>query len=586
MRNHGTHRLHSLLPDNAGFFTYADSTTRQWSGAIFYRYLAARFRDGVAQLVADIMEANAGRQAGPTDDYDFSLPEHRTVLAAARARGFAAPRVAAVFFEAESMQAPANFSRVPKVGAKGLVLSGANPGRIETTFEIPADGLYVLFAKYAVAGGNTRSLRIDGRVPFREASCVGFSDTGGWGNAKNQFRVGAVGEDDPATAAPYLFALTQGRHTLAIDNDYGGGINWDWFAFAPAGTDKAQILAEVGDSDSGLAASNVTPVLTNWRGIFWYDPALAPAKLEAQPRFHASDDLGLYTARSSWTDPNATWFGFKCGPASGRSVAELLGVGVNSTSGHVHPDAGTFLFYVGPRPVIPGAQYSTKKLTSNHNVVAVELTSRNGATSLVGQYGEGGAWFANNQRLITAHPTVLDVRNLPSAHSYLCDLGGVYQSAGHPSYRRSLTYLPSGAVVVVDKIAAAKPQTWHFRLLSRARELKVNGNTFDFSVGPVPARIVDFSPVAHERTAQREMLPAHANPSGDAPFRHTATLIARETSSAIFAVIIAVNGAERGLAVEADNNRIVIRGAPGGTIALDWQPGKKAVVPTGLGDRR
>lgn len=585
MRNHGAHRLHSLLPDNAGFFTYADSTTRQWSGAVFYRLLAARFRDGVAQLVADLMETNAHRLSGVTDDYDFSLPEYRKVLVAARARGLAAPRMAVVFFEAESMRAPADFGRVAKIGAKGLALSGANPGGIEATVEIPADGLYVLFAKYAVAGGNTRGLRIDGQIPFREASCVGFADTGGWGNGRNQFRLVAVGEDDQAIAAPYLFALTRGRHTFAVENDYGGGINWDWFAFAPAGTGKAQIRAEVGDTDSGLVAPAVTPVRTNWRGIFWYDPSLAPAKLEAQPLFHASDDLGIYTARSSWTDPSATWFGFKCGPASGKTVAALLGVAVNSTSGHVHPDAGNFLFYVGPRPVIPGAQYSTQKLTTNHNVVAIETTTKTGVISLRGQYGEGGEWFANNQRLIRSHPTVLEVRHTPAAHSYLCDLGGVYQSTGYPSYRRSLTYLPSGAVVVVDKIAAAKPQTWHFRLLSRARDLKVNGNVFDFSVGPVPARIVDFSPVAYERTTQREILPAHANPSGDAPFRNTATLIARDTSSAIFAVVIGVNGADQGLTVTADDTRIVISGAPGGTLTLDWKPESRADVPTGPGVR-
>jgi hypothetical protein len=219
-------------------------------------------------------------------------------------------------------------------------------------------------------------------------------------------------------------------------------------------------------------------------------------------------------------------------------------------------------------------------------VVAIETTTKAGAISLRGQYGEGGDWFANNQRLIRSHPTVLEVRNTAVAHSYLCDLGGVYQSAGHPSYRRSLTYLPSGAVVVVDKIASAKPQTWHFRLLSRARDLKLHGNAFDFSVGPVPARIVDFSPVAYERTTQREILPAHANPSGDAPFRHAATLIARETSSAIFAVVIAVNGADQGITVTADDTRISISGAPGGTIALDWQPAIKADVPAGLGVRR
>jgi hypothetical protein len=211
-----------------------------------------------------------------------------------------------------------------------------------------------------------------------------------------------------------------------------------------------------------------------------------------------------------------------------------------------------------------------------------EPTAKNALLPLVGQYGEGNAWFANNQKGIQTHATVLDVQHTPNYHTYLADIGGLYQNAGYPSYRRSITYLPSGAVVVVDKIHAAKPQTWHFRLPTIARNMILKGKSFDFTLGAVKARIVDFSPASVEYQVTREILEAHNNPSGDAPARNFANLIARNMTDVIFAVVIGVNGAEKGITVKADGKRIMIEGAPSGPIQLDWKPEKKPDVPKDL----
>ena len=581
MKNHGVHRLASLIPNRGGFYPYADSTTRQWSGSVFYRAIASRFGDGVSQLLADIMEASEGASYSPSDHYDAKLPDHKTVLAEARSGGLQAPAVEPIFFEAEAMTAPPDFTRPDnKIGSKGLSLSGAKAGKIEMEFEVPESGLYALYTKYAVDGGNSRVLLIDGKVPFREASYIRFESTGGWSNQKNQFRTFAIGEDDPEHQAPYLFALTKGKHTLTIDNVIGGGINWDWFAFVPEGTTKESLLAKINDSSPGAEALPKEAPIANWRGIFWYDPRLAPAKIEDQPLHHASDDLGIFTARSSWTDPKATWFGFKCGKPAGNLVAEIFGD--NQTSGHTHPDQGSFVFYAGSSPIIASPQYPTEKRTSNHSLTVNEPASKDTRLALAGQYGEGGAWFANNQKGIKTHPTVLDVQNTANYHTYLADLGGVYKDAGYPSYRRSITYLPTGAVVVVDKIESQNPLNWHFRLPTVSRDMKVDGKGFTYSVGLTPVRIVDFSPtpVTYEVTA--EIMPSHNNPTGDAPARNVATLLAKDANKVIFATVIGVNGAEKGISVKADENKIEILGAPGGPINLDWKPEKTPDVPKDL----
>jgi hypothetical protein len=581
MKNHGAHRLASLLPNHGGFYAYADSTTRQWGGSIFYRGIATRFNDGVPQLLADIMEGSAGMQGAASDNYDQKLPDYKTVLAEAQSKGMKAASGAPIFFEAESMTAPPDFTRPDnKMGAKGQALSGATVGKIEKEFEVPESGLYALYTKYAEDGDNARVLLIDGKIPFREASYIVFGTTGGWSNQKNQFRTFAIGEDDPEFKAPYLFALTKGKHTLTIDNPVGGGINWDWFAFVPEGMTKESLLAKIQDTDSGIGAPPKESPIANWRGAFWYNPKLASAKIEDQPLFHASEDLGIFTARSSWTDPKATWFGFKCGKPAGNTVAEIFGD--NQTSGHTHPDAGSFLFYAGSNPIIVSPQYAHEKFTTNHSLAVSEATAKDAKFPLVGQYGEGAAWFANNQKGIQSHPTVLDFKNTPNYHTYLAEIGGVYKDAGYPSYRRSITYLPAGAVVVVDKIESPKPETWHFRLPTVARDMKVDGKGFACTVGVVPVKIVDFSPTPVEYKVTSEIMPSFNNPTGDAPARNVASLIAKQTNKAIFATVIGVNGAEKGISVKADDKAIQILGAPGGTINLDWKPEKKPDVPKDL----
>lgn len=77
-------------------------------------------------------------------------------------------------------------------------------------FTAPEDGLYSLgfsFKQSYVTNGEVfRSLKIDGKTPFEEASCIGFAYKTDW-----QF---AEYSDD--NGDPYLFYLTEGPHTIEM----------------------------------------------------------------------------------------------------------------------------------------------------------------------------------------------------------------------------------------------------------------------------------------------------------------------------------------------------------------------------------
>lgn len=338
---------------------------------------------------------------------------------------------------------------------------------------------------------------------------------------------------------------------------------------------EAQLLAGVMEKNAKRSA-DLKPggEMRDWRNLFWYDATVLEAKRSDLETSHAWPDLGIYSRRSSWTDPNASFLGFKCGPAAGKTATALWGTEL--ISGHIHPDAGNFVFYRGPQGVIPEAGYARSKLTSNHNLIVVEGRGAQ-AGKYVGQLGEGARWFSSDIQKSRAQATLLATENTPSHSSYLCDLGGLYllkderYTGGQyfTRYLRSLTYLPSGAVVLVDRIETPLPRTFHFRLLTTGRDLSNSGRTFDFTLAGVPARIVDSSAQTWSRSTAREMLPVYGNPERDA-FRNVITLTARNQTRAIFAVVLGVDGSEKSISVEADVRGITIRQAGGTTIRSEW----------------
>ncbi len=87
---------------------------------------------------------------------------------------------------------------------------------IEWDFEVPEDGYYNIMVKgrqnYSRGSVSTRTLYIDGEIPFREMQNVYFNYSNSW----NCMQL----EDE--NGEPYKFYLTGGKHTIRLEASLGG----------------------------------------------------------------------------------------------------------------------------------------------------------------------------------------------------------------------------------------------------------------------------------------------------------------------------------------------------------------------------
>lgn len=91
------------------------------------------------------------------------------------------------------------------------------PGQwVEWEVDIPEEGLYQIAFKakqtFARGSSSTRTLTIDGKLPFREAELVSFPFSSDW-------QMKTVGKN--GGSEPYLFYFTEGKHTIRLEVTLG-----------------------------------------------------------------------------------------------------------------------------------------------------------------------------------------------------------------------------------------------------------------------------------------------------------------------------------------------------------------------------
>lgn len=128
--------------------------------------------------------------------------------------------------------------------------------------------------------------------------------------------------------------------------------------------------AAVADWADRLASPEREPL---WSFVWRAGARPSSASIERLPLVHHFENAGALFARSSWRD-DATGFAFRCGPPEGHHVTRLLAElpEWRLSTGHAHPDAGSFILFAKGRYLTGDLGYTGIKLTEHHNSVLVD----------------------------------------------------------------------------------------------------------------------------------------------------------------------------------------------------------------------
>lgn len=185
--------------------------------------------------------------------------------------------------------------------------------------------------------------------------------------------------------------------------------------------------------------------------LLWRDATLPAAPMTSLPLAHHFEDSGVVVWRSSW-EADATAFAFKAGPPEGHRVARLLPQIPEwcLSSGHAHPDGGSFIIWAGGRCLTGDTGYAGLPLARHHNTITIGGVGQ-------GHEGDHDVWRrADYAALARARITTASLS--ATGATIEADLAGLYPAVpGLQALTRTFTFTAPGRVTVQDHVATAAP---------------------------------------------------------------------------------------------------------------------------------
>lgn len=180
-----------------------------------------------------------------------------------------------------------------------------------------------------------------------------------------------------------------------------------------------------------------------WMMLLGYDPGLAPADPASFPPFARFPEVDQVMMRSSWTDPDATLVGFKCGPFMGRTLSK--GAVFDFGTGHQDADSGSFQLFSHGEFLAIDPLYTGRERTEDHSTMLFKGH---------GQLGEQNA-FGSIEALRFGHfPEIVHAETNPRYDYVVGDVTRAYHPAlGLARFVRHLLFVKPDVLVVADEVA-------------------------------------------------------------------------------------------------------------------------------------
>ncbi len=241
--------------------------------------------------------------------------------------------------------------------------------------------------------------------------------------------------------------------------------------------------------------------------FIWYNPEIKPVAIEKQPTSHYFADHDVVFWRSGWDD-KATAFSFKAGPPEGHSstVKIVSFPEWRLSSGHAHPDAGSFIIWANGKYLTGDAGYAGVPLTEHHNTVVFDGKGQN-------REGDGhDVWVGvpyeqlNKIRLTS-------VKFDAKSATITADLAPAYEpDKGVKKFIRTFSFSAPGTFMVADEIETEKEQTITSYLHADKEITKSPENSFVFAPNGTSLIVELLAPTGLEPKIEKNILTAPGKP--------------------------------------------------------------------------
>ena len=186
--------------------------------------------------------------------------------------------------------------------------------------------------------------------------------------------------------------------------------------------------------------------------FIWYNPQLKAIPIGEQATAHYFKDHEVVFWRSSWRD-DATAFAFKSGPPEGHAANAKVKAFPDwrLSSGHAHPDAGSFIIWSKGRYLTGDSGYAGVPMTEHHNTV---VFGGNGQA----REGKGHDAFAEVPYDRLDKIRLVEVRLEKDEIAIKADLTSAYEpEVGVSRFIRDFTFRTPGQFLIEDDIATERP---------------------------------------------------------------------------------------------------------------------------------
>lgn len=241
--------------------------------------------------------------------------------------------------------------------------------------------------------------------------------------------------------------------------------------------------------------------------FIWYNPNIKPVAIEQQEKWHYFKDHDVVYWRSSWKD-DATAFAFKAGPPEGHGATEKLKQFPDwrLSSGHAHPDAGSFIIWSNGKYLTGDSGYAGVPMTEHHNTLVFNGKGQN-------KEGKGHDAFVEVPYERLNQIRITEVKADDKKVSVVANLTSAYEpEVGVNEFVRYFEFAAPGDFTVTDYVKTSEPQIITSYLHADNLITEKSKNIFEFEPKGTSLLAEIVSPQEYETKIEKNILTAPGKP--------------------------------------------------------------------------